>query len=71
MVAGALLAAAAGLAPGDLLEAIDGLAVDEVEGFAAQIAQSSPGRLLELRLRRGGETRTLQIKVAEWRQPGP
>jgi S1-C subfamily serine protease len=64
-------AAAAGLAPGDLLEAIDGLAVDEVEGFAAQIAQSSPGRLLELRLRRGGETRTLQIKVAEWRQTQP
>ena len=62
-------AEAAGLAPGDLLEAIDGVAVDNVEGFAAQLAQSSPGRLLELRLRRGGKPQTLEIKVAEWRQP--
>jgi S1-C subfamily serine protease len=62
-------AEASGIAPGDLLEAIDGMAVDDVEGFAAQIAQSSPGSLLALRLRRGGEPRTVEIKLAEWRQP--
>jgi S1-C subfamily serine protease len=59
-------AEAAGLAPGDLLEAIDGVAIDNVEGFVAQIAQSSPGRVLALRLRRGGAPQTLEIKVAEW-----
>jgi len=58
-----------GLAPGDLLEAIDGSAVDGVEAFAAQVAQSSPGRLLSLGLRRGGQQQTVEIKVAEWRQP--
>jgi S1-C subfamily serine protease len=62
-------AEAAGLAAGDLLEAIDGVAVDDVEGFAARIAQLSPGGLLQLQLRRGGEPRTVEIKVAEWRQP--
>jgi S1-C subfamily serine protease len=59
----------AGLAPGDLLEAIDGVAVDDVEGFAAQIAQSTPGELRKLQLRRGGEPRTVEVKLAEWRQP--
>jgi len=59
----------AGLAPGDLLEAVDGVVVDDVEAFAAQIAQSSPGRALELRLRRGGQPQTLRITVAEWRRP--
>jgi len=58
-----------GLAPGDLLEAIDGIAVDDVETFAAKVAQSSPGRLLSLRLRRGGQQQTVDIKVAEWRPP--
>jgi S1-C subfamily serine protease len=64
-------AEAAGIAPGDLLEAIDGVAVDDFEGFAAQIAQSSPGRLLTLRLRRGGEPQTVEITLAEARQPRP
>jgi S1-C subfamily serine protease len=58
-----------GIAPGDLLEAIDGIAVDDVEAFAAQVTQSSPGRLLSLRLRRGGQQQTVEIKVAEWRPP--
>jgi S1-C subfamily serine protease len=58
-----------GLAPGDLLEAIDGIAVDDVEAFAALVAQSNPGQLLALRLRRGGQQQTVEIKVAEWRQP--
>jgi S1-C subfamily serine protease len=62
-------AEASGLAPGDLVEAIDGLAVDDVEGFVAQIAQSSPGSLLALRVRRGGQPQTIEVKVAEWRRP--
>jgi S1-C subfamily serine protease len=63
-------AEAAGLAPGDLLEAIDGETIDDVQGFAAQLAQSVPGSALELRLRRGGQSQTVQIKVGEWRRPG-
>lgn len=62
-------AEAAGIAPGDLLEAIDGVAIDNVEGFAAQLVQSIPGRSLELRLRRGGQPQTVEIKVGEWRRP--
>jgi len=62
-------AEAAGIAPGDLLEAIDGVAIDDVEGFAAQLVQSIPGRSLELRLRRGGRPQTVEIKVGEWRRP--
>jgi S1-C subfamily serine protease len=62
-------AEAAGIAPGDLLEAIDGVAIDDVEGFAAQLAQAGPGRVLELRLRRGGQPQTLAITVGESRRP--
>jgi S1-C subfamily serine protease len=60
---------AAGVAPGDLLEAIDGVAIDDVEGLVAQLAQAVPGRVLELRLRRGGQPQTLPITVGESRQP--
>jgi len=62
-------AEASGLAPGDLLEAINDIAVDDVEAFAAQLAQSSPGQRLALRMRRGGQLQTVEIQVAEWRQP--
>ena len=60
---------AAGVAPGDLLEAIDGVAIDDVEGLVAQLAQAVPGRVLELRLRRGGQPQTLPITVGESRRP--
>ncbi len=62
-------AEASGLVPGDLVEAIDGTAIDGVEAFAAHLAQTSPGRLLALRLRRGGQPQTVEIQVGEWRQP--
>ncbi len=60
---------AAGIAPGDLLEAIDGAAIDDVEGLIAHLAQAVPGRVLALRLRRGGQPQTLPITVGESRQP--
>jgi S1-C subfamily serine protease len=64
-------AEAAGIVPGDLLEAIDGVSIDDVAGFAAQLAESAPGRSLELRLRRGGQPQTLAITLGEWRRPQP
>lgn len=62
-------AEAAALAPGDLLEAIDGVAIDSVEGLVAQLAPSDPGRVLELRLRRGGAPQTVKVTLGEWRAP--
>jgi S1-C subfamily serine protease len=62
-------AEACGIAPGDLLEGINGTTVDGVEAFAAQIAQSTPGSVLSLRMRRGGQSHTVEVKIAEWRQP--
>jgi S1-C subfamily serine protease len=62
-------AQAAGLAAGDLLEAIDGVAVDDVESVVAQIGASAPGRRLALQVRRGGEPQTLEVTLAEWRLP--
>jgi S1-C subfamily serine protease len=62
-------AQAAGLAAGDLLEAIDGITVDDVESLVAQIGASAPGRRLALRVRRGGEPQTLEVTLAEWRPP--
>jgi S1-C subfamily serine protease len=58
-----------GIAPGDLLEGIDGTRVDGVEAIAARIAQSTPGSVLSLRVRRGGQPVTVEVKVAEWRPP--
>jgi S1-C subfamily serine protease len=60
---------AAGIVPGDLLEAIDGVVIDDVEGLVAQLAQAIPGRVLQLRLRRGGQPQTLPITVGESRRP--
>jgi len=62
-------AEAAGLAPGDLLEAIDGVAVADIEEVASRLAASSPGRVLELGLRRRGLPETVRVEVAEWRAP--
>jgi S1-C subfamily serine protease len=62
-------AEAAGIAPGDLLEAIDGVMIYDAEGLAAQLAQSIPGASVALRLRRGGQSQTLQVRVGERRRP--
>ena len=60
-------AEAAGVVPGDLIESIDGAAVDDIEAVAIRIARSAPGQSLGLRLRRGGEPLDLKVEVAEWR----
>jgi DNA-binding NarL/FixJ family response regulator len=57
-------AEASGFAAGDLLEAVDNVAIDDVEALAAQVAASSPGRVLALRLRRGGEPPTVRSPSA-------
>jgi S1-C subfamily serine protease len=62
-------AEASGIAPGDLLEGIDGTTVAGVEAFAARIAQATPGSVLSLQVRRGGQSHSVEVKVAEWRPP--
>jgi S1-C subfamily serine protease len=62
-------AEAVGLVAGDLIDSIDGVAVEDIEAVAARLAQTSPGQRLELRLRRGGEAKVVSIQVAEWKAP--
>jgi S1-C subfamily serine protease len=64
-------AESAGLAPGDLLDSIDGVAVEDIEAVAARLAQTSPGQTLALRLRRGGAAIGVNIQVAEWQALRP
>jgi S1-C subfamily serine protease len=59
----------AGLTAGDLIEALDGVAIDDIEMLAARLGQVQPGQTLALLRRRGGQPEQLQIVVAE--RPAP
>jgi S1-C subfamily serine protease len=61
----------AGLAPGDLIEALDGAAVENIEALAARLAGKTPGQTLELLRRRGGQSQTLTIELGERRAANP
>jgi S1-C subfamily serine protease len=61
----------AGLAPGDLIEALDGAAVENIEALAARLAGKTPGQTLELLRRRGGQSQTLTIELGERRASNP
>jgi S1-C subfamily serine protease len=55
----------AGLAPGDLIEALDGTMVEDIEALAAHLGRTSPGQTLRVLRRRGGHCETLEVQVAE------
>ena len=55
----------AGLKPGDLLLAIDGLPVRSAEDARARIARDKPGATITLRVLRGSATRTLAVRVKQ------
>jgi S1-C subfamily serine protease len=57
----------AGLEPGDLIEAVDGAAVADIEALAARLAGTVPGQILELLRRRGGQSEPVKVEVGEWR----
>jgi serine peptidase DegS len=59
----------AGLEPGDLLLAIDGVAVTSAEDARARIASSKPGSKLTVRYQRGSRRFDVQVRVAEQPQP--
>ncbi|MGO9754251.1 MAG: S1C family serine protease [Solirubrobacteraceae bacterium] len=60
-------AAQAGLQPGDLITAIDGVGVTSTEDFITKIASYSPGTKVTFTIKRAGKT--LQIKVALGSRP--
>ena len=60
-------AEAAGIAPGDLLESIDGVAVTDIEQILNQLQRTALGQMLSLSLRRGGLPRVVGVEVADWR----
>jgi S1-C subfamily serine protease len=62
-------AAAAGLQPGDLLDAIDGVALERIDALAAQLTQTGPGRVLRLRLRRGGQIQEVGVEIGQRPRP--
>ena len=53
----------AGLKPGDVVTAVNGQPVDNARGLIRQIAQSTPGSLVRLTLRRQGREMTLDVTV--------
>jgi S1-C subfamily serine protease len=61
----------AGLEPGDLIEALDGAAIENIEALATRLAGKTPGQTLELLRRRGGQSQTLKIEVGERRAANP
>jgi serine protease Do len=54
-------AAKAGLAPGDVVVALDGRPVETREDFDTALASSGPGKALTLKLRRDGAERTARV----------
>jgi len=60
-------AAQAGLEPGDLITAVDGVKITSTEAFIAKVAQDSPGQVISLTVKRDGQTK--QIKVTLGKQP--
>ena len=56
----------AGIVPGDVIISLDGRPVIEVRTFQHDIAGRRPGSLVELGLRRGGDRRTVTVRLDEW-----
>ncbi len=58
-------AEAAGLVPGDIVIAIDGVAVDEQNAFAEVLFMHQPGDIVSVEILRGSESITLQLTLIE------
>jgi serine protease Do len=58
-------AAAAGLEPGDVIEAVDGKPVNSPDQFAATVSSMKPGAKVTLRVWRHGIKRNVQVTLAE------
>ncbi len=58
-------AQAAGLQPGDAIEAIDGTPVRNAQDALARVARSNPGSSVKLQILRGGSSGAVTVKVTE------
>ena len=57
----------AGLQPGDIILAIDGIRLESASKTLDMIAETTPGTTLELEISRGGDPLTIHALVAELR----
>lgn len=62
-------AQSAGLKPGDKLLALNGQALNSWEGWVAQV-RNSPGRDLDVKVQRGGETLNIKVRPQAHQQDG-
>jgi serine protease Do len=58
-------AKAAGIAAGDVITAVDGKTVESPRELARQIANMSPGTKTDITVWRGGESKTISVKLGE------
>jgi serine protease Do len=58
----------AGLKVGDVITAINGNPVDDVNAFRLQIAGFEPGTTVHLKIARGGQTLDVPVKLAEFNE---
>jgi len=56
--------AAAGVHTGDVVLAVDGTSIDDMQGLNYRIATHKPGDSVSLRVRSGGQTREVPVKLS-------
>ena len=59
-------ASKAGLKVGDVVTAINGTPIDDVNSFRLQVAGFAPGTTLHLKINRGGQTMDVPVTLAEY-----
>jgi hypothetical protein len=60
-------AAKAGVQVGDIIETVDGHAVEAFEDLRAHIAMHDPGEKLQLRVNRDGEQLTIEVELGDYK----
>jgi len=58
-------AAQAGLKPGDLITAVDGVKITSTEAFIAKVAQDAPGQVISLTVKRDGQIKHLKVTLGK------
>jgi S1-C subfamily serine protease len=53
----------AGLQPGDLITSVNGKAVSSTEQFIATVDQYQPGQSVTVTVKRGGQSKTISLKL--------
>ena len=64
-------AAKAGIKPGDIITAVNGTHVSDVNGFVAAIANYAPGQTVTLTVNRDGSTKSIRLTLGSQPANGP